>query len=157
MTDSEVEALILEANLIKQLKPRYNVLLKDDKSYPYIAITREPFPRVYVTRRKIPGSRYFGPYTDVKAMRHALKTVRDLFMIRSCSLDLTNESIVKKKFKVCLDYHIKKCEGPCEGYVTQEHYNALIGQAEQILRGRTKECHESLKKEMGVLSEDITV
>jgi excinuclease ABC subunit C len=153
VTDSEIEALILEANLIKQLKPRYNVLLKDDKSYPYIAITQEPFPRVYVTRRKTSGSRYFGPYTDVKAMRNALKTVRDLFMIRSCNLDLTKEAIAKNKFKVCLDYHIKKCEGPCEGYVSQEHYRALIDQAEQVLRGKTKNLIESLKKEMETLAD----
>jgi excinuclease ABC subunit C len=148
VTDSEIEALILEANLIKQLKPRYNVLLKDDKSYPYIAITKEPFPRVYITRRKISGAYYFGPYTDVKSMRNALKTVRDLFMVRSCSLDLTEESIKKNKFKVCLDYHIKKCEGPCEAHVSQEHYNALIDQASQVLRGKTKSVIESLKKEM---------
>ena len=148
VTDSEVEALILEANLIKQLKPRYNVLLKDDKSYPYIAVTKEPFPRIYITRHKKSGSRYFGPYTDVKSMRNALKTVRDLFMIRSCSLDLTEDSIKKHKFKVCLDYHIKKCEGPCEAYVSQEHYNALIDQAAQVLRGKTKSVIESLKKEM---------
>jgi excinuclease ABC subunit C len=148
VTDNEIEALILEANLIKQLKPRYNVLLKDDKSYPYIAITQEPFPRVYVTRRKTSGARYVGPYTDVKSMRNALKTVRDLFMIRSCSFDLTEESIKKNKFKVCLDYHIKKCEGPCEAYVSQEHYNALIDQAAQVLRGKTKRVIELLKKEM---------
>lgn len=147
-TDSEIEALILEANLIKQLKPRYNVLLKDDKSYPYIAITKEPFPRVFVTRRKTSGSRYFGPYTDVKSMRSALKTVRDLFMIRSCNLDLTEESIKKNKFKVCLDFHIKKCEGPCEAYVSKEHYNSLINQAAQVLCGKTKIVLESLKKEM---------
>jgi excinuclease ABC subunit C len=148
VTDNEIEALILEANLIKQLKPRYNVLLKDDKSYPYIAITKEPFPRMYVTRRKTSGARYFGPYTDVKSMRNALKTVRDLFMIRSCSFDLTEESIKKNKFKVCLDYHIKKCEGPCEAYVSQEQYNALIDQAAQVLRGKTKRVIELLKKEM---------
>ncbi len=115
VTDSEVEALILEANLIKKLRPRYNVLLKDDKSFPYIVITNEPFPRVFVTRKIIrDGSRYFGPYTDVKTMRFALKTVRDIFMIRSCNYDLTAESIAKGKFKICLDYHIRKCEGPCE-------------------------------------------
>ncbi|MCX6121378.1 MAG: excinuclease ABC subunit UvrC [Ignavibacteriales bacterium] len=148
VTDSEIEALILEANLIKQLKPRYNVLLKDDKSYPYIAITKEPFPRMYVTRRKTSGARYFGPYTDVKSMRHALKTMRNLFMVRSCSLDLTEDSIKKKKFRVCLDFHIKKCEGPCEAFVSQEHYNALIDQASQVLRGKTKIVIESLKKEM---------
>ncbi len=153
VTDSEIEALILEANLIKQLKPRYNVLLKDDKSYPYIAITKEPFPRVYVTRHKTSSARYFGPYTDVKSMRSALKTVRDLFMVRSCSLDLTEESIKKNKFKVCLDFHIKKCEGPCEAYVSQEHYNSLINQAAQILRGKTKIVIESLKKEMDALAD----
>ena len=153
VTDTEIEALILEANLIKQLKPRYNVLLKDDKSYPYIVITKEPFPRLYVTRRKIPGFRYFGPYTDVKSMRSALKIVRDIFMVRSCSLDLTEESIKKNKFKVCLDYHIKKCEGPCEGYVSQEHYNMLIEQAAQVLRGKTKNVIDSLKKEMDALAD----
>jgi len=154
VTDSEIEALILEANLIKQLKPRYNVLLKDDKSYPFIAITKEPYPRVYVTRRKSSGSRYFGPYTDVKSMRSALKTVRNLFMVRSCSFDLSEESIKKNKFKICLDYHIKKCEGPCEGYVSQEHYNTLIDQAAEVLRGKTKSVIESLKKEMNVLADD---
>ena len=153
VTDSEIEALILEANLIKQLKPRYNVVLKDDKSYPYIALTKEMYPRVFVTRRKVPGYRYFGPYTDVKAMRNALKTIRDTFLIRSCNYDLTESSISQKKFKVCLDYHIKKCEGPCEGYVTWGHYNALIDQAAQVLRGKTKSVAEVLKKEMGMLAE----
>ena len=153
VTDSEIEALVLEANLIKQLKPRYNVLLKDDKSYPYIALTKEMYPRVFVTRRKIPGYHYFGPYTDVKAMRSALKTVRDIFLIRSCNYDLTESSILQKKFKVCLDFHIKKCEGPCEGYVTREHYNTLIDQAAQVLRGKTKSVTELLKKEMDILAE----
>jgi excinuclease ABC subunit C len=153
VTDSELEALILEANLIKQLKPRYNVVLKDDKSYPYIALTKEMYPRVFVTRRKISGYRYFGPYTDVKAMRSALKTIRDIFLIRSCNYDLTESSISQNKFKVCLDYHIKKCEGPCEGYVTREHYNALIDQAAQVLRGKTKSVTELLKKEMDMLAE----
>ncbi len=153
VTDSEIEALILEANLIKQLKPRYNVVLKDDKSYPYIALTKELYPRVFVTRRKTPGYRYFGPYTDVKAMRSALKTIRDIFMIRSCNYDLTESSISQNKFKICLDYHIKKCEGPCEGYVTRDHYNALIDQAAQVLRGKTKSVTEVLKKEMVMLAE----
>ncbi|RPI03065.1 MAG: excinuclease ABC subunit C [Ignavibacteriae bacterium] len=153
VTDSELEALILEANLIKQLKPRYNVLLKDDKSYPFIAITKEPFPRMFVTRRKTSGARYFGPYTDVKTMRNALKTVRDLFMIRSCSLDLTEESIKNNKFKVCLDYHIKKCEGPCEAHVSREHYHALIDQAAEVLRGKSKSVMESLRKEMDACAE----
>jgi len=156
VTDSEVEALILEANLIKKLKPRYNVLLKDDKSYPSIVITNEPFPRVFVTRRIVKdGSKYFGPYTDVKTMRHALKTVRDLFMIRSCNYDLTDETISKKKFKLCLDYHIKKCEGPCEGLVTRGHYRSMIDQVAKVLRGKAKEVISSLQSEMEESAEQL--
>jgi excinuclease ABC subunit C len=155
VTGSEVEALILEANLIKKLKPRYNVLLKDDKSYPYIVITNEPFPRVFVTRRKVAGGKYFGPYTDVKTMRFALKTVRDIFMIRSCNYDLTEESIAAGKFKVCLDYHIHKCEGPCEAFVSGDHYNKKIDQAAQVLRGKTEVAVHSLEEEMRQSSEQL--
>jgi excinuclease ABC subunit C len=156
VTDSEVEALILEANLIKKLKPRYNVLLKDDKSYPYIVITSEPFPRVFVTRRVIKdGSRYFGPYTDVKTMRFALKTVRDIFMIRSCNFDLTPETVARRKFKICLDYHIRKCEGPCEGFVSIEQYNSMIDNVAKILRGRTDDVVAALQTEMEQLSADL--
>ena len=155
VTGSEVEALILEANLIKRLKPRYNVVLKDDKSYPYIVITNEPFPRVLVTRKKIPGGKYFGPYTDVKTMRFALKTVRDIFMIRSCNYDLTEETIAAGKFKVCLDYHIHKCEGPCEALVSAEHYNRKISQAAQVLRGKTDVAVQSLEEEMRQHSEHL--
>jgi excinuclease ABC subunit C len=156
VTDSEVEALILEANLIKKLKPRYNVSLKDDKSYPYIVITNEPFPRVFVTRKVVrDGSRYFGPYTDVKTMRFALKTVRDIFMIRSCNYDLADDSIAKRKFKVCLDYHIKKCEGPCEGLVTRRHYNEMIDKVGQILKGKIDFVVESLQQEMGQQSSQL--
>ncbi len=155
VTGSEVEALMLEANLIKRLKPRYNVVLKDDKSYPYIVITNEPYPRVFVTRRRIPGGRYFGPYTDVKTMRFALKTVRDIFMIRSCNYDLTEVTIAAGKFKVCLDYHIHKCEGPCEGFVSAEHYNRKIGQAAQVLRGKTEVAVQSLEEEMRQFSEQL--
>ncbi|MCI0706647.1 MAG: excinuclease ABC subunit UvrC [Ignavibacteriae bacterium] len=155
VTDSEIEALILEANLIKKLKPRYNVVLKDDKSYPYIVITNEPFPRVFVTRRVIrDGSRYFGPYTDVKAVRYALKTVRDIFMIRSCNFDLTEETIQKKKYKICLDYHIKKCEGPCEGLVTQAHYKRMIDQVASVLKGKTENVVETLEHDMQRFSDE---
>lgn len=156
VTDSEVEALILEANLIKSHKPRYNVLLKDDKSYPYIVITNEPFPRVFVTRRIVrDGSRYFGPYADVKTMRHALKTVRDIFMIRSCNYDLNDETIAKKKYKICLDYHIKKCEGPCEGLVSREHYGRMIDQVVQVLKGKTEAVIQVLKDEMEKASSEL--
>jgi len=122
-TDSEVEALILEANFIKSKRPRYNVNLKDDKSYPYIVITKEPYPRVFVTRRvSRDGSRYFVHTRTSTPMRSALKTVRDIFMIRSCNFHIDREFIDKKKTRVCLDYHIKKCEGPCEGLVSEERY-----------------------------------
>ena len=148
-TDSEVEALILEANLIKSRKPRYNVSLKDDKSYPYIVITNEPYPRVFVTRRiHRDGSRYFGPYTDVHTMRSALKTVRDIFMIRSCNYRIDQEFIDKKKIRVCLDYHIKKCEGPCEGLVSRERYAEMIDHVAQVLRGKTSEVIASLQTQM---------
>jgi excinuclease ABC subunit C len=156
VTDTEVEALILEANLIKKLKPRYNVILKDDKSYPYIVITNEPFPRVFVTRRVIrDGSRYFGPYTDVKTMRFALKTVRDIFMIRSCNYDMTVESVRAGKHKVCLDYHIKRCEGPCEGLVSREQYGSMINQVAHVLKGKTNALVSALEQEMEGLSREM--
>jgi excinuclease ABC subunit C len=149
VTDSEVEALILEANLIKKFRPRYNVSLKDDKSYPYIVITGEPYPRVFITRQiRRDGSRYFGPYTDVKNVRSALKAIRDIFMIRSCNFLIDADAISRRKFKVCLDYHIKKCEGPCEGLVSQEKYNAMIDQVASLLRGRTGTLIRSLRSEM---------
>lgn len=153
VTDSEVEALILEANLIKKLKPRYNVLLKDDKSYPYIVITNEPFPRVFITRQiRRDGSRYFGPYTDVKNVRSALKAIRDIFMIRSCNYMIDDDAIRRKKYKVCLDYHIKKCEGPCEGLVSGERYNQMVGQVESLLQGKTESLIQTLRDEMDRLS-----
>lgn len=148
-TDNEVEALILEFNLIKELKPRYNVNLKDDKSFPYIVITKELFPRVFPTRQKrTDGSRYFGPYTDVKNMRYALKTIRDIFMIRSCHLNLTKENIENKKFKVCLDYHIHKCEGPCEGLVNERDYNEMIDEVAKLLNGKTATLIKELTEKM---------
>jgi excinuclease ABC subunit C len=153
VTDSEVEALILEANLIKKVKPRYNVNLKDDKSYPYIVITNEPFPRVFITRQiRRDGSRYFGPYTDVKNVRSALKAIRDIFMIRSCNFLLNDDTIEKKKYKICLDYHIKKCEGPCEGLVSQERYGAMIEQVSALLRGKTETLIGRLRLEMEELA-----
>jgi len=156
VTDNEVEALILEANLIKQYKPRYNVNLKDDKSYPYIIITNEDFPQVYPTRRVVmDGSKYFGPYTEVKTMKHALKVLRDVFKIRSCKYNLTEETIQKGKYKVCLDYHIKKCDGPCEGLISKENYNKMIQEVEQVLRGNIDGLINSLKEEMIKLSSEL--
>lgn len=149
LVDSEVEALILEANLIKEHRPRYNVFLKDDKSYPYIRITNEPFPQVFVTRTIVQdGSKYLGPYTDVKHLRHIMKSVRKIFPIRSCKYFLNEEVIAARKVKLCLDYHIKRCQGPCEGLVSQEDYNRMIRQVEQFLKGKTRDLTGELETRM---------
>ncbi len=154
ITDSEIEALVLENNLIKDLKPRYNINLKDDKSYPYIRITNESFPQIFPTRNVVrDGSKYFGPYTEVKNMKSSLRMLNKIFKIRSCKLDITDEAIEKKKFKVCLDYHIKKCEGPCEGLVTQVRYNNMVNQVIKVLRGKTDQLIEELKMQMQSASE----
>ncbi len=154
VTDSEVEALVLENNLIKELKPRYNVNLKDDKSFPFIKITNEPYSRVYPTRRVIrDGSKYFGPYTSVKSMKSALRMINEIFKIRSCRLDITQESIEKKKFKVCLDYHIKKCDGPCEGLVSEIAYNEMVSEVIKVIRGKTDELISELELKMNKASD----
>lgn len=149
VTDNEIEALVLENNLIKELKPRYNVNLKDDKSYPYIKVTNEPYPQIYPTRNVVKdGSKYFGPYTDVKNMKQSLRLINKVFKIRSCKYDITEEAIQKKKFKVCLDYHIKKCDGPCEGLISQYQYNQMVNQVIKVLRGKTDDLIEELKQQM---------
>ncbi len=156
VTPSEVEALILEANLIKKLKPKYNVSLKDDKSYPYIVVTNEPFPRVFSTRKiKLDGSRYFGPYTDAYSLKQTLKLIRDIFMVRSCKYYIDDEVIQKKKIKVCLDYHIKKCGGPCEGLVSKEEYNRMIEQVVQLLNGKIDNLVETLREQMEKLAGEL--
>ena len=149
VTDSEVEALVLENNLIKELKPRYNVNLKDDKSFPFIKVTNEPYPRIFSTRRVVrDGSKYFGPYTSVKNMKSALRMINQIFKIRSCKFDINDGSIAKKKFKVCLDYHIKKCDGPCEGLVSEKDYNEMVDEVVKVIRGRTDDLIKDLDKKM---------
>ncbi|HSP87543.1 MAG TPA: excinuclease ABC subunit UvrC, partial [Ignavibacteriaceae bacterium] len=156
ITDNEIEALVLENNLIKKFKPRYNVNLKDDKSYPYIKVTKEPYPRVYPTRRVIKdGSKYFGPYTDVKNMKSSLRMINQVFKIRSCRLDITEEAIEKKKFKVCLDYHIKKCDGPCEGLISEINYNIMVGEVIKVLKGKTDELINDLNLRMNTAVENL--
>ncbi|MEW6194688.1 MAG: excinuclease ABC subunit UvrC [Bacteroidota bacterium] len=156
ITDSEIEALVLENNFIKELKPRYNINLKDDKSFPYIKVTNELFPQIYPTRNIIKdGSKYFGPYTEVKAMKTSLRLINKIFKIRSCKYDITEEAIAKKKFKVCLDYHIKKCEGPCEGLVTAIHYNKMVDQVIKVFKGKTDDLIEELKTEMNNASANL--
>ncbi|KPK91683.1 hypothetical protein AMJ80_07145 [bacterium SM23_31] len=149
VTDTEKEALILEANLVKLYRPRYNVNLKDDKSYPYVKITSEDFPQVYHTRKKLnDGSIYFGPYTEAKVMRSLLWTLRKIFPVRSCQYKLTPETIEKRKVKLCLDYHIKRCGGPCEGLVSKEEYNEMVSQIRDFLRGHTKNLISILTRKM---------
>ncbi|KAA3616372.1 MAG: excinuclease ABC subunit C [Calditrichaeota bacterium] len=153
VTDSEMEALILEMNLIKEYKPRYNVNLKDDKSFPYIRVTKEEFPRIFPTRKIVKdGSRYFGPYTDVRQMRGLLKHINKIFSIRSCRFPITAESVAKKKHKICLDYHIKKCDGPCEGLVSQAEYGRMIDQVVNFINGRDKLVVSALTDNMRVLA-----
>ncbi len=153
VTDTEAEALILENNLIKALKPRYNVNLRDDKTYPYICIKNERFPRVFPTRRvRRDGSLYFGPYTDVKAMRQMLKTIQRIFKLRSCSLNLSPAAIEAGKYQPCLDYHIQKCAAPCVGYETEAHYDQTIEQVKTLLNGKTDTLIDLLRDEMGRLA-----
>jgi excinuclease ABC subunit C len=149
LTDSDVEALILENTLIKKLKPRYNVMLRDDKTYPWVCITNEPYPRVFPTRRrKHDGSKYFGPYTDVMTLRYVLQTLRDIFSLRTCNLPIDDDFIARKKARVCLEYHIKRCDGPCEGLVSQKDYAEMIRKVRQFLAGRTRELSKELQTEM---------
>ena len=156
VTDNEVEALVLENNLIKEYKPRYNVNLKDDKSYPFIRVTNELFPRIFPTRHIIrDGSKYFGPYTDVKNMKSSLRLLNQIFMIRSCKLIIDEDAIAKKKFKVCLDYHIKKCEGPCEGLISPETYNERVTGVIKVLKGKTEDIIKELQIEMSSAGEAL--
>ncbi len=153
ITDSDVEALILEANLIREHKPRYNINLKDDKSFPYIRITAEDFPQVFPTRRRIrDGSHYFGPYTNVKDMRNALATLKRIFAIRSCKYNLTPDIVEKKKVALCLDYYINKCKGPCQGLQNKEDYLHMIERVKEFLRGKTSRLQIELEKEMQELA-----
>ena len=156
ITDSEVEALILENNLIKQYQPRYNIDLKDDKSFPYIRITKEDFPQVFITRKMVrDGSEYFGPYTQVKNVRYILKTLKQIFPVRSCKYNLSPEVIKKGRVELCLDYYIGKCKGPCQGLQSEEEYAALIGKVRSFLRGRTDFLVKELKEEMQRFSRDL--
>ena len=136
VVDTELDALLLENNLIKKYQPRYNVLLKDDKTFPWICIKNEPFPRIFSTRNVIKdGSKYFGPYASVRMMNALLDLIRQLFQYRTCRLPLTRENIDAGKFKVCLEYHLENCKAPCVGLQDEEDYMQTIRQVEQILKG----------------------
>ena len=136
VVDTETDALLLENNLIKKYQPRYNVLLKDDKSYPWICIKNERFSRVFQTRRLLKdGSEYFGPYTSVKTVYTLLELIRGLYPLRTCNYDLAQEKIDAGKYKVCLEYHLGNCKGACEGFEIEEEYSLSISAIREILKG----------------------
>ncbi len=156
IVETEQDALLLENTLIKKFQPRYNVMLKDGKSYAYICIKNERFPRVFYTRKLIrDGSEYFGPYTSITRVRHLLELFRMLFPLRTCNYNLSEDNIRKGKFKVCLEYHIKNCNGPCAGLESEEAYNARIEQIRNILKGHFGAVKRFLKDEMQRLAENL--
>ena len=156
VVESEEDALLLENNLIKKHQPRYNVLLKDGKTYPSICITNEAFPRIFKVRNVMKnGATYFGPYSSNYTISSILQIVHELFQIRTCKLFLSKENIRNHKFKVCLQYHIHKCKGPCEGYQTEEDYNKTIREITQIIQGDANEISKRLLKKMQDLAVDL--
>lgn len=156
VVETELDALLLENNLIKKYQPRYNVNLKDDKSFPWICIKKEPFPRVFSTRNVIQdGSEYFGPYASVKMMNTLLDLIRQLYPLRTCKHKLTEENIRKKKFKVCLEYHLGNCLGPCEGLQTAEDYNQTIDEIRQIIKGNISSVIGQLKSLMKEYADEL--
>ena len=156
VVNTETDALLLENNLIKKYKPRYNVLLKDDKSYPWICIKKERFPRVFMTRRVIKdGSEYFGPYTSVKTVRVLLDLIKELYPLRTCKYDLSHQNVNEGKYKVCLEYHLKNCNGACEGLETETHYNNSIVEIRNIIKGNFKESLEKFQEKMLVFAQKM--
>ena len=156
IVNTEKDALLLENSLIKQLQPKFNINLKDDKTYPYIKIFNEQFPRVIFTRNKIDdGSEYFGPYTSVFNVRYIYNLLKEMYPIRTCSYNLSKENIRKKKFKVCLEYHLGNCLGPCEALQTEEDYNRNIEQIRNILKGKTRVVKDILREEIEIYAQQL--
>ena len=149
VVNSEYDALLLENNLIKEYQPFYNILLKDDKSYPWICIKKEPFPRIFLTRNVIKdGSEYYGPYAKVKQAKTLIEVIKNIYKLRTCSLNLAPEKIEEGKYKVCLEYHIKNCSGPCEGLESEEEYAQKLNAIRGIIKGEFKAAREYLEAEM---------
>lgn len=156
IVNNEQDAFLLENTLIKEFQPKFNINLKDDKSYPYIVIKKEPFPRVFFTRRKInDGSTYFGPYTSVNKVKELLDFIKENILLRTCKLNLTEKNIKKGKFKVCLEYHLGNCKGPCEGLQTIEDYNEELNQLANLLKGNLFSVIQHFKKEMKGYAENL--
>src|SRR5215831_14313607 len=153
IVNSEQDAFLLENALIKEFQPRFNINLKDDKSYPYIIIKKEPFPRIFLTRKKInDGSEYLGPFTSAGKVRELISFIRQYIPLRTCKLNLTKQNIERKKFKVCLEYHLGNCKGPCEGLQTAEDYADGLMQVRQMLKGNLSPVIQHYKREMVELS-----
>jgi excinuclease ABC subunit C len=149
VVETETDALLLENNLIKKHKPRYNILLKDDKTYPWICIKKERFPRIFMTRRVVKdGSEYFGPYTSIKTVRVLLDLIKELYPLRTCTYDLSHQNINEGKYKVCLEYHLKNCKGACENLETESHYEHSIKEIRNIIKGNFKESLEKFQEMM---------
>ena len=156
LVDSELDALLLENNLIKKVQPKYNILLRDDKTYPYLLVTKENFPRIFPTRKLIPKrGQYFGPFASVKAMNNVLDLIRELFTIRTCKLDLSPYKIAEGKYKVCLEYHIGNCQGPCVGFQKEADYLKDLDHAKHILKGNLGMAKSYFRQEMQVLAENL--
>lgn len=156
IVNSEQDAFLLENSLIKQFQPKFNINLKDDKSYPYIVIKNEPFPRIFLTRNKInDGSEYLGPFTSVGRVRELLSFIKEFIPLRTCKLNLTEQNILKKKFKVCLEYHLGNCNGPCEGLQSKEDYDEGLQQIRQMIKGNLSPVIQRYKEEMKYYSEQL--
>lgn len=153
---SETEALLLECNLIKEYRPRYNILLKDDKSFPWIKITNEEYPRIFFTRNKTKdGSYYFGPYTSKRHLKELMDLIREIFKYRTCSLPLKEKTVKQGKFKPCLNYQIKLCDAPCADYQSLEEYNKVISSIKNIIKGNFSDFIKEMKKDMFSLAQDL--
>ena len=156
VVETESDALLLENNLIKKYQPRYNILLKDDKSYPWICIKKERFPRIFQTRRVVKdGSLYFGPYTSIKTIRTLLELIKELYPLRNCSYDLSEQNIKNQKFRVCLEYHLKNCKGACEGLQSEQDYSENILEIIEILKGNFKDALKRFREEMLYLATQL--
>ena len=156
VVNSEADALLLENNLIKTRQPRFNVMLRDDKTYPWLCIKKERFPRVFLTRRMIKdGSEYYGPFPSLKTVKILLGLIKGLYQIRTCKYDLSEDKIQAGKYKVCLEYHLGNCKGPCEDYQTEEDYNKQIESIRQIIKGNFQNSLKAFKQQMKILAEDL--
>jgi|TARA_B100000795_G_scaffold62195_1_gene41764 excinuclease ABC subunit C len=156
VVETETDALLLENNLIKKHKPRYNILLKDDKTYPWICIKKERFPRIFMTRRVIKdGSEYFGPYTSIKTVRILLDLIKELYPLRTCNYDLSHQNVNEGKYKVCLEYHLKNCKGACENLEAESHYNNSVKAIRNIIKGNFKESLEKFQEMMFVFAQKM--